>query len=92
MPASRPVDEQWVAVLADADAPVGLLADAAEDIVEVPAGELSTAPEAGGLVAAVAPGGVLVLDGAALLRDPRLSLSPSESRPDPTQEPSWHDA
>lgn len=73
-----PADEQWLAVLDDPVAPLGLLADAAVDIVTVSRGDLSPPPTAEGPVAALVPGGALVLATAALLRDPRLFLDPSD--------------
>lgn len=77
------LDEQWVAVLDHPTAPLGLLADAAVDIVTVDSSTLSLPTGAGELVTALLPGGALLLDAAALLRDPRLSLDPL----DPTKEP-----
>lgn len=78
------VHQQWVAVLEDPVAPLGLLADTADDVVTVAGSDLVAPAESGGLVAAVAPGGVFLLDTAALLRNARLFLHP----PDPTEEPS----
>lgn len=80
---------QWVLVLDDPTAPVGLLVDTADDVVSVDSQDLSPLPESSPLIAAVAPGGVLVLDTPALLGDPRIFLS---ARPDPTEANSWQDA
>lgn len=79
---------QWVVVLDDPAAPVGLLVDTADDVVSVDRQDLSPPPESTALIAALAPGGVLVLDPRALLGDPRLFLT----RPDPTEAHSWQDA
>lgn len=80
--AAVPQDEQWVAVLDHPTTPLGLLADAAIDIVSVDGDALSLPAGAGELVAAIVPGGALLLAAAAVLRDPRLSLDPL----DPTKE------
>lgn len=88
LPATAAPTEQWVVVLDDPDAPVGLLVDTADEIVSVNRQDLTSSPESGALIAALAPGGALVLDPAALLRDPRLFLSP---RPDATEAISWQD-
>lgn len=82
--AAVPVDQQWLAVLDHPLVPLGLLADAAVDIVTVERSGLSPPPTADGLVAALVPGGAMVLSSAAFLRDRRLFLDPS----DPTKEPS----
>jgi purine-binding chemotaxis protein CheW len=82
-PARAAPDTQWLAVLAHPTAPLGLLVDSADDVVALPARELSSAPEPGGTVLGVAPDGLLVLDPAALLDDPRLFLS----SPDTSEEP-----
>lgn len=79
--------EQWVIVLDHPTAPLGLLADAALDVVTVGQEELSAPTDPGGLTRALLPGGAVVLDTAALLRDPRLSLPLH----DQTEEPPWHD-
>jgi purine-binding chemotaxis protein CheW len=80
---------QWVLVLDDPASPVGLLVDTADDVVSVDSQDLRSPPDSSALISAVAPGGVLLLDTPALLRDPRLSLS---ARPDPTEANSWQDA
>jgi chemotaxis signal transduction protein len=72
-------------VLDHPSAPLGLLVDAALDIVSVHETELLPPSDPGVLIRALLPEGALVLDTSALLRDPRLSLRPS----DPTEEPSW---
>lgn len=85
LPDTGPADEQWVVVLDHSTAPLGLLVDAAVDIVTVEQTELRPPSEPGVLIRALLPQGALVLDTSALLRDPRLSLRP----PDPTEEPLW---
>lgn len=82
LPDQRPADEQWVVVLHDPDAPVGLLVDRALDVVTVATDQLSSSPDESGLVQALLHDGALILDIPALLRDPRLWLSPR----DPTEE------
>ncbi|MPY94194.1 MAG: hypothetical protein GEV08_14370 [Acidimicrobiia bacterium] len=90
---ARAPGERYVVVLDDPEAPLGVLADAVEEMADVPRGSLRPMPEAGGLVLGVAdlpgasvtggtsgppdgPGGLLVVDVDALLRDPRMSTSP----------------
>jgi chemotaxis signal transduction protein len=80
---------QWVLVLDDPAAPVGLLVDTVGDVVSVDSQDLSSLRESSALIAAVGPGGVLVLDIPAVLGDPRLFLS---ARTDPTEANSWQDA
>lgn len=82
-----PPDEQWVVVLHHPTAPLGLLVDTADDIVRIGEDQLSPTHEAGGLVVAIHPDGTLLLDAAALLRDPR--VSPHSN--DQTEEPSWRE-
>jgi chemotaxis signal transduction protein len=84
--ASSPPDQQWVVVLDDA-APLGLLADTADEIVRLHSSDLTVSDDAT-LVAALAAGGILVLDPAAVLRDPRLFLHQTDA----TEEPTWHEA
>lgn len=86
---SVPQSAQWMVVLEDPAAPVGLLVDTADDIVPVDSQDMTTPPEASVLIAAVTAGGALLLDTAALLGDPRLYL---DRRPDPTEVTSWHQA
>lgn len=86
IPGAAPPDRQWVAVLHHPPAPLGLLADTADDILTVGRDELSAPPESHALVTALAPDGTFVLDLVALLRDSRLSLHAHH----PTQEHSWH--
>lgn len=86
IPGAAPPDRQWVAVLTHPTAPLGLLADTADDIVMVGRDELSAPPDSHALVHALAPDGTVVLDIVALLRDPRLSLHAHH----PTKEHSWH--
>lgn len=80
-------EEQWVVVLHHPTAPLGLLVDTADDIVRIGEDQLSPTHEAGGLVVAILPDGTLLLDAAALLRDPR--VSPHSN--DQTEEPSWRE-
>ena len=80
--AAVPEQEQWVAVLHHPTAPLGLLADAAVDIVPATRAEMTSPSEPDGLVAAVLPDGTVVLRTDALLRDPRLMLTPNH----PTEE------
>ena len=87
-PARTPTG-QWVVVLDDPVAAVGLLIDMADDIVSLDRQDLSPPPRDSVLIAAVADDGLLVLDAAALLADPRLFLA---ARLDPTEVTSWHDA
>lgn len=77
--------EQWLLVLDHPRAPLGLLADAALDVVRVGQAELSAPTDPGGLTRALLPGGAVVLDTVALLRDPRLSIPV----PDQTEESPW---
>lgn len=77
-------DAQWVVAVEDGAAPLGLLVDMAVDIVIVDRTALTTS-SGSGLISALLPDGVAVLDVAALRRDPRLSLTPAG----PTQEPPW---
>lgn len=84
---ARPID-QWVVVLDDRSAPLGLLADSADDVVAVSASSLSAAPDSAGLVKGLAPGGVLVLDPTVVLGDGRLFLS----LPRPMEEAPWDEA
>jgi purine-binding chemotaxis protein CheW len=79
-----PPDAQWLAVLDHPLAPLGLLVDAAVDIVAVERADLSPAPSADGLVVGLVPGGALVLSAAALLQDTRLFLAPSHPTKEPT--------
>lgn len=81
--------EQWVVVLDDPTAPVGLLVDTADDVVSLDRQDLSPPPESSAVIAALARGGVLLLDIHALLGDPRLFLT---ARPDPMEVISWQDA
>lgn len=81
-------DEQWVAVLHDGAAPLGLLADSAEGVLRVSERDLTPLPDVGGLVMAGAPGGTLVLDPAAVLTDARVFFTP----PRPMEELPWDDA
>lgn len=83
---STPPHEQWVVVLDDPAAPLGLLVDTVQEIVRVDDEELVSAAEAQGVVGALTPQGALVLDAQALLRDPRVSLHPNDA-----EEPSWRE-
>jgi chemotaxis signal transduction protein len=85
LPPTEPLDEQWVIVLDHRTAPLGLLADTAEGIVTVGREELSAPTDPGGLTRALLRDGAVVLDTAAVLRDPRLSLA----SPISTEEPLW---
>lgn len=87
--AARPPAEQWVVVLDDREAPVGLLVDSADDISTFDRHDMTPAPESSLLTSSIASGGVPVLDPAAVLRDPRLFL---RARPEPTEATPWHDA
>lgn len=87
LPLSRPAHEQWVVVLDSATAPLGLLADAALDVMTVAFRELRAPTDPGGLTRGLLPDGTVVLDTAALLHDARLSLP----MPDQTEEPTWHE-
>lgn len=69
LPSALPPDEQWVAVLDDPSAPLGLLVDAADGLATVAAADLSWQADTGGLVMARMPDGVLVLDPAVALAD-----------------------
>jgi chemotaxis signal transduction protein len=82
-----PPEQQWVVALDDPAAPLGVLADAAVDIIAVRPEDLSQPSDSASLVAALLPDGTVVLDAAGLLSDPRVSFPP----PDPTEEPSWRD-
>jgi chemotaxis signal transduction protein len=82
-----PPDQQWVLVLHDPAAPLGLLTDAAVDILTIRPADLIAPADSAALVAAVLPDGTVVLDGPAVLSDPRVSFRP----PYPTEEPSWRD-
>lgn len=84
MPTAVLPDDQWVVAVEDGPTPLGLLVDMAVDIVTVDHSALS-ASSGHGLISALLPDGVAVLDIQTLRRDPRLSLSPA----DPTQEPRW---
>jgi chemotaxis signal transduction protein len=86
---SAPPSAQWMAVLDDPAAPVGLLVDTADDIVPLDSDGLTRPPESSVLIAAVSAGGALLLDTAVLLGDPRLYL---DRRLDPTEVTSWHHA
>lgn len=77
--ASTPPGEQWVTVLRDPAAPLGLLVDNALDIVSVGSNSLTEPPDDDGLVEAILDDGSLVLDTVALRRDPRLRLSASDT-------------
>lgn len=84
------LQEQWLVVLEDPVAPVGLLVDTADEIVRVPRQQVSAPPaSSGALTTALTPSGLLLLDTAAVLRDPRLFLHPD--RPT-TQGAPWPDA
>lgn len=83
-----PSIQQWVVVLDDTAAAVGLLVDTANDIVSLDSEGLSPPPRDSVLIAAVAHDGVLVLDAAALLADPRLFHAAQRD----STEVSWHDA
>jgi chemotaxis signal transduction protein len=85
-PALRP-DQQWVVVLDDAAAPLGLLADLAVDIVTIRAVDLGTPTDSAALVTALLPDGTVVVDVAGVLSDPRVSATP----PRTTEEPLWHE-
>jgi purine-binding chemotaxis protein CheW len=85
LPGTRPAHEQWVVVLEHPSAPLGLLVDAALDIVSVHETELRPPSDPGVLIRALLPQGALVLDTPALLRDPRLSLRAT----DPAEETPW---
>lgn len=82
-------DQQWVVVLEDPRAPLGLLVDTTDDILQLPRQQVSASPASGALTTALAPSGVLLLDTAAVLRDPRLLLHPHS---DTTEAASWPDA
>ena len=82
-----PAEQQWVVVLDDPVAPLGLLADAAVDIRSVRPEDLGRPADDKRLVAALLDDGTIVLDTAGLLSDPRTSLTPT----DPTEELSWRD-
>ena len=84
-----PPSAQWMVVLDDPAAPVGLLVDSADDIVPVDSQEMATPPESSVLIAAVTAGGDLLLDPTALLRDPRLHL---DRRLEATEATPWHEA
>lgn len=84
LPVTATAAEHWVIVLDHPSAPVGLLADAAVDIVPARHADIRAPAETDGPVAGLLPDGSILLDAPALLRDPRLSLAP----PDPTEEPS----
>lgn len=82
--------EQWVVVLEDPVAPVGLLVDTADDVLRVPRQQVSAAPgSSGALTTALSPSGVLLLDTPAVLRDPRLFLHPDRAT---TERAPWPDA
>lgn len=84
LPVTAAAAEHWTVVLNHATAPVGLLADAAVDILTARRADVRPPAEQGGLVAGLLPDGAIVLDAPALLRDPRLSVA----LPHPTEEPS----
>jgi purine-binding chemotaxis protein CheW len=82
-----PPEQQWVVALDDPAAPLGVLVDAAVDILAVRPETLTQPSDSASLVAAHLPDGTVVLDVAGLLGDPRVSFTP----PDPTEEPPWRD-
>lgn len=86
---AAPSTVQWLLVLDDATAPVGLLVDSVDDVVSVDGQGLGPPPEGSALIAGLAPDGALVLDIPALLGDARLFL---DARPEPTEADSWHHA
>lgn len=72
--------EQWVVVLEDPVAPVGLLVDTADDVLRLPRQQTSAAAaSSGALTTALSPSEVLLLDTAAVLHDPRLFLHPDRA-------------
>lgn len=85
LPLTVPAAEQWLLVVDHPTAPLGLLADAALDVVTVAHEELRSPTDRGGLTRALLPEGTVVLDTGALLRDPRLSIP----LPDQTEESPW---
>lgn len=85
LPSALPSDEQWLVVLDHRTAPLGLLVDAVLDILAADPAELALPSDAHGLITAALPDGAVLLDASAVLRDPRLFLTPPES----TKEPSW---
>ncbi len=86
LPAGVPPHEQWVVVLHDPRAPLGLLVDTVEEIARVSDDDLVPAVEAEGVVGALSPAGALVLDAPVLLRDPRVSLHPHDEQESPWRE------
>ena len=87
LPTSLRPEEQWVVVLDDRSAPLGLFVDAADGLLSVAAADLNRQPESGGLVMARAPGGTLVLDPTAILSDTRTFCTP----PRPMKGLPWED-
>lgn len=87
LPSSARPEDQWVVVLDHPTALLGLLVDLAVDIITVQHNALTVPAQPDGLVRALLPDGTLLLEAAALLRDPRLSLTPSH----PMKEATWHD-
>jgi chemotaxis signal transduction protein len=81
-----------VVVLGGAAPELGLAVDAADEFTRLVVDQLqappdSLAPDRRELLHGVTPDGVIVLDGARLLADPRLCVAPGPNRPRPvTQE------
>jgi len=68
-------------ILRDRDNELGVTADTVDDVIRVPASDLTQHAETAPLVRGVAGDGVTVIDGAALLADPRWSEPPTDDGP-----------